>query len=376
MLYDILSPLLFFMSFGGIILISSRVVMRVKRQEVSSNFRAHVQSSTSVSSEHVLEGIRGHVQLKSRVGLLLSFIRQIPSDIKTSLQHRREHKLQKKALSTVAQDSAAAEDIIPSGKVMLPGMSWRDKAMNKLHQGSENTRAFFVQAKERARVRFNQAKVTSVPLEATSTVEQEIIPTKPKTEVRIMRIEKPITITTKKIEQEQPNSVQGRFTAKVHKAEKPQVSALMQAMEAIEEAHFDQAEEILVPYLVEHAKDTSAYMLLGKVAMARGAWEEAFEIFQQVVRIDDSAPDAQAQLGCAAIKQGKFTIALLALQRAHEVDPRNIGILEQLLAIAQRLDNHVLQKSVLEQLVDLQPEKDVYAQDLDRLLQREKAKTA
>ena len=125
---------------------------------------------------------------------------------------------------------------------------------------------------------------------------------------------------------------------------------LDKAERMINENNFDAAEDILVPHIMKHAADTKAYMLLGKSAIGKGAWEEAMEIFQQVLKINNEEVDAHAQLGHAALQAGKFTIALQALQRARDNDLGNISIREDLLFIARRMDNKVVVKGVLEEL--------------------------
>ncbi len=50
-----------------------------------------------------------------------------------------------------------------------------------------------------------------------------------------------------------------------------------------------------------------------------------------------------------------MTVALQSLQRAHDEDPTNVDVLQQLLTIARRIDNKVLERSVLEDMQTATP---------------------
>ena len=123
-------------------------------------------------------------------------------------------------------------------------------------------------------------------------------------------------------------------------------SPLVTAKNAIEQKDYEKAEDILVSYILKHTKDTDAYMALGQIAVARGSWEEAMEIFDQVVSWNPNCPGAYAGLGTSSYRAGKYSRAILALQRAHEADPENIDVLNNLLSIAQKMDNRALQHSI------------------------------
>src|SRR4029079_1837483 len=88
MLYNILPPLFFFLSFGGIILVMSRVVMRVKRQQFSHAIKMEAQNTTSfASADHILNPGKAGVQLlKNRLSVLMHTARQTGQDMKTMLQ--------------------------------------------------------------------------------------------------------------------------------------------------------------------------------------------------------------------------------------------------------------------------------------------------
>jgi len=130
-------------------------------------------------------------------------------------------------------------------------------------------------------------------------------------------------------------------------------SALTEAHEAISAEDYQTAEDLLIEYISGHTKDTKAYLLLGQVCLEREEWSEAMEVFTQVVKLKPGHSEAYTGLGNAALKAGKYTQALQALQRAHEGDPTNRKILDQLMYIAQRMDNPALQHSISEKLSQL-----------------------
>lgn len=149
-----------------------------------------------------------------------------------------------------------------------------------------------------------------------------------------------------------------------HRPSKPQkkkLPALQRAQQALQAKEYQHAEDILVDYIIHHTKDTKAYMLLGKVATARTDWPEAMEIFEQVVNLRPQEPGAQAGLGLAAYNCGRYSLALQALQRAHEADPTNLVVLNDLLAIAKKLDNPALQRSIQTELSKIAGSKSIPA---------------
>lgn len=135
---------------------------------------------------------------------------------------------------------------------------------------------------------------------------------------------------------------------------KKKLSPLQRAQAALQSKDFQHAENILVDYIVHHTKDTKAYMLLGRVAMAKANWDECMEIFEQVMLLRPEEPGAQAGLGIAAYHLGRYSKALPALQRAHEEDPQNLTVLTDLFAIAKKMDNPALQRSIQSKLQELE----------------------
>ena len=141
---------------------------------------------------------------------------------------------------------------------------------------------------------------------------------------------------------------------KLFPAKKSAATPLEQARRALTADRCHHVETILVPYIIKHPKATPAYILLGKAALRRGAWEEAVEVFEQVVNLKPTAKGGYALLGYAAYKAGKFTKAIEAFQKAHDADPQNTNIIKRLLKIARRLDNVPLQHSLLAELTSLE----------------------
>ena len=218
----------------------------------------------------------------------------------------------------------------------------------------------------------------------------------PKTEIKIHRVEKREipkipkiseelnTVTAQapapeqkiiKKTQEPASKIQGRFIARLRKSEEPKPTIIQSAQDAVAEGQFDKAEEILIPHLMKHPKDTKAYMVLGTIAIENQNWDEAIQIFEQIIKINPEEPDAQAGLGYSAMQNGRYSISLRALQRAHESDPQNIKILEQLLNIAKRLDNKIVQKSVLSQLIELEHKNsEQYQEELTAILAKDRVR--
>lgn len=282
MLYDILPPLLFFVSLAGVIVVVSRVVARRKRTELS----AAIQTEGA-------QGVRSAQQLfnpgESRITLVKSRLVAFGSGLKRSLVSLKS----------------------------LPG--WLRS-----------------QAK-----RFKRKPKPVAPLAPP-------LPVIPQPKVALQRIEKPPVPT-------RLETTTQRLQALVKKS-RATTSPVQAAQQALSEKKLTQAEDILVPYLAKHPKNTVAYLLLSEIAVVRGKWDEAIEILEQVIQLDAATPGAYAKLGEAALAAGHVTRALEALQRAHDADPKDIAVLKNLFKIAQRRDDRVLQKSVVHKMIMLAPE--------------------
>lgn len=363
MLYDIMPPLVFFASFGGVIVLVSRVVMRTRRQELAHTMHMQARRTTGTMPEYLLSPGRSGVELlKNRVSAAASNLRQSVRGAKTYWQTRRERK---------------TKHAVPEGGgISIPAASWRDRTASFFARASQQVRQTAGHVHNMAALKIRQPKTTPVSVAAKPDSPKPVPTTATAPpQIRIIRVESPVTKPEKITKAAEPaqTSPQGRFIARLKKSEAPKPSTLEAAQKAIDAGKYEQAEELLVPYIVDHARDCRAYILLGKVAAARGSWEEAMEIYEQAVHLEPDKTAAQAGLGHAALQQGKFTIALRALQRAHICDPADIGILHEILDIARRLDNKILQKSTLEQLVELEPQDENLAQALSALKAKENA---
>lgn len=399
MLYNIVPPIIFFASFGGIIILVSRVVMRTRRAELSQTMHMQARHSAVSMPEHLLDPGRGGVELlKNRVSAAASSMRESLTGAKTYWQTRQERKAEQQTLADIAQEHAvsmASQPAEPTGQdtdtrsISIPAASWREKTAGLLKRTTGTLKRAAQNVRGAAALKIRQPKTISLELSepedagkpvATKPVAAEEPSAPP--QIRIIRVESPVNKSQPSHSQAKPSatsakpietSPQGRFIARLKKAEAPKPSTLESAQKALNAGEYEQAEELLVPYIIDHARDCRAYILLGKVAAAQGSWEEAMEIFEQAVRLEPDKADTQAGLGHAALQQGKFTIALRALQRAHACNPTDIGILHEILDIARRLDNKILQKSTLEQLVELEPQDENTAQALSALKAKENA---
>lgn len=365
MLYDILPPLFLLTSFGGIAIIISRVVMRVQREELSQHIKAQVHVQRTSSAEDLLRSEKG-----SKVSVVKNRLALVPQALKSTREHmrerakqRREQKEEKQRLQEVAIEAqakqAAEEEEVTNGKQIIQpqegkmqrlrermgGMLSRGKdkvtqMRNEQMQKLEERR----QAREQAR-----AEQEAILSQQAAHAAASVTPKSSKPTVRRVHEEPAIA---------QDQSSRGGMRNVLRRKIAPKVNdPLQQAAVCLRKSQFDQAEDILLPYIVQHARDVKAYMLLGRAALGRDDWDEAVEIFQQVRSIDDSIQGLYACLGIAAARAGKMTLAVESLQKARDLEPENITIREELLTIARRTDNSVLERSVTEELRELRQEK-------------------
>jgi len=306
MLYDVLPPLVFFASLGGIILVVSRVVLRIRKEQFADSLQATMHRARAARSSKIedLAQIIGPSKksvrvIKNRIALINHAVQNNAARFGTSIQ-------------------------------ALGGKS-RQALTNKIVALKEF-------AAERRAAKLKKDKVSS----RTSS------PTKPK----LTAVEtKPSDTTQQEESKTKRDDVISSQNKKKFFAKKKVASPLKQARQALDTDNHEKAEDVLVPYLAKHPKETRAYMMLGEIAMARHDWEEAMEVFEQVVSLDPRAKGGYAGLGRAALEAGKFTRAIEALQRAHDADPSNTTIIRQLLKIARRMDNAPMQHSLLEELL-------------------------
>ncbi len=307
MLYDILPPLTLFLSFGGIIVLVSRVILRMRSQELSQQIHAEVAAGAPMHEESLLgPGNKGVQLVKNRLVHAAQSVRESAERVGNKVRH-----------------------------IEMPETNFRERMMLFTKKGTESISSFAKKVGSRIPNPFQRIAAIRQRVQAQSEDTQTPLATPV---IRLVR-----------------HTEKQNIIAKIVKREKEQ-TPLEKAANEIANQHFDAAEDILVPYLMKHASDTKAYMLLGKTASGKGSWDEAMEIFQQVLKINNEEVDAYAQLGHAALQAGKFTVAMQSLQRARDNDPNNICIREELLFIAQRMDNKVVERSVAEELAELKKE--------------------
>ncbi len=299
MLYDVLPPLALLLSFGGIIVLVSRVALRMRSQQLSDQIHAEVASGAPMHEESLLgPGTKG-VQL-----------------VKNRLVH---------AVHSVSSSIVQIRDAART--IQIPKVGLREKIATFALSVGGNIRKRIPDAKKRIAA-FRTPPITITPA------------------IRLVRHTE--SESSRQLEK-------ASIMSKIVKREKEE-TPLEKAANAIASQQFDTAEDILVPYIMKHASDAKAYVLLGNAAIGRQSWEEAMEIFQQVIKLDNTLCDAYAQLGHAALHAGRFTHAIEALQHARNLDAKNITVREELLLIAQRMDNKIVEKGVAEELEELKKE--------------------
>lgn len=323
MLYDIAPPLLFFGSIGGIILLVSRVVSRIKRRQFSEAIQAEGRRPTK-SAQELLNPNENKIKLMrsrlaataSSLGKSLTSLKELPAKVR----ERRAERVKRNQEGPAPRSSAGAER---SG-VRPPRSSWRQ-----------------------------QLSAASEKLSRLRGLGRRPAPPQPEGAPRISL--RRIETSSKDALTPRVETTAERLQAFVRK-QRATTSPVQEAQAALGAGKYERAEDILIPYLAKHPKNASAYMVLGEVALKRNSWDEAIEIFEQVIRLDKATPRAYAKLGEACLGGGRVTRALEALQRAHDADSQDIVVLKQLLNIGQHMDNRVLQKSVLQKLIVLAPD--------------------
>lgn len=198
-----------------------------------------------------------------------------------------------------------------------------------------------------ALARLRPARRVSSPNPVSAAVK----PSRPAPAVKLRRVE----TAPQEPEPSRVETTAQRLQALV-RTKRATTSPVQTAQAALLSGNVTGAEDILIPYIAKHPHNTTAYVLLADVALARAAWDEAVEILEQVIQLDAATPSAYAKLGEAALKGGHMTRALEALQRAHDAEPTNVNILKNLFTIAQRRDDRVLQKTVLQKMIVLAPD--------------------
>ncbi len=295
MLYDVVPPLLFIGSLGGLIFIISRVVTRLRRHELSAALQSAATTKSS-SSPGQLRPAQSNIRLFSS---RLSALKPLLSTIGVQT---------KKAMFATRHVAVEVWNRVPR---KLPDISrWRRP------QTGTTTPALMLPTPTPA--------LKSVPhVTKVITTEQTKAPPQP-----------PKPHITKKV-------VSPTFFQK-----KPRLSEVETAEAALKQGEYAKVEEVLVPYLFKHPTSAPGYIVLGKAAMQQGKWSDALEILEQAVAQDEPPAEAQALLGISAYHAGQLGRALPALQRAHDQNPANSEVLRCLMKIARTMDNRALMHSI------------------------------
>ncbi|HSX24925.1 MAG TPA: hypothetical protein VLG69_03090, partial [Candidatus Andersenbacteria bacterium] len=142
MLYDILPPLLLLFSFGGIIVLIARGIVKMRAHEVSQEIQAHIVSDTPVHAESVIGPNKGNVRMvKNRLlhaGTILgqsitgtvSAAKSGIASYKASVKMKKEQKAEQvRTQPAKPQDKPAIKTGIKSvvKGIQLPEVSIREK---------------------------------------------------------------------------------------------------------------------------------------------------------------------------------------------------------------------------------------------------------
>lgn len=335
MLYDIIPPLAFFSSLAGIVFVIARVVARMRREELSHAIQREGARSPHSPDQLLNSG-------KNKVRLMQSRLSAVGSNIKESLV----------SLKKTGAPSAASELTRINSKIERPHSTWRDQLSAFSKTASRKISALQSSLSSRLRgLKHTLASRRVAPrVRPGAPAISPVVEKKAPAEFSLRRVEVPPG---------EPAAVRTETTAQrlqaLVRTKRATTSPVQAAQAAVGAGNLNQAEDMLIPYIAKHPKNTAAYLLLADISLARGAWDEGVEILEQVIQLDPSTPGAYAKLGEAALAAGHMTRALEALQRAHDADPGEIAILKNLLKIAQRRDDRVLQKTVIQKMLMLSP---------------------
>lgn len=133
------------------------------------------------------------------------------------------------------------------------------------------------------------------------------------------------------------------------------------------QGNFVKAEEALVQRLSANPRDIGAYVLLGRVYIEKGEYRQAREALEEAARRGPVDPALYGLLGHVYVALGEYGNALQLYQRAHDADEQNVAFLEQLLAIAARMDRRPLVKVTAEKILLLNPEHEEAKKQLARV---------
>ena len=393
MLYNVLPPLIFFMSLGGIIIVISRVVLRLRQQQLLTDLQSHVTrvSRTRLNKVQDLAGLLAPNQIsvqsfKNRLTFLIHNSKEswqkMWQDISDWREKRRRIKVKTARQPAVEKIPALTSDSdSPDAPAVTairqPNSFMRNKIAGiagkvkktRLPKPSNFT------AKTAAMLQAVKQKITSLSahpslrrkdqavistnqstgeIDPTITADQLEVKPNESPKLRIINTdETPAPAPSSPVMATMGHPVKAGSLSQLFKKELKK-SPLQEAAEALEHLQTKRAEDLLVPYIVKHPKDTDAYMMLGRAAINRHAWNEATEIFEQVIKLKPETEGCYAALGQAALEAGNLTKAIQTLQRAHDQNPQNVFVIKCLLQIASRMDNRPLQQSLNLELQQLE----------------------
>ncbi len=380
MLYDILPPIVFFASLGGVVFITSRVVARLRRQRT-------VAPANMARSARNLAALVGPSQksvhvIGSRLALAINLLNKLllkakqvalsargwPSGlvrltkrlrprgfsvpVPARLRRRREKttpvtesvtkpKKEEGKSPSIARASAAVFPLPGHWRSIRRGVSAGSQKI-KGAVSSIAAQAPLRKAKPVLRLTSRKTGGGAEPDSKVIGTQPEVSPAADATSLRSGRRAVSARVSLDKI-----------LSSK--QRDKKKASPLKNARRYIKACRYASAEKTLVPFLVKNPRHARAYMLLGQAALGRQNWEEAAEIFEQVVTIAPDTKDCYTCLGYAHYKAGNLTKAMETLKIAHDADPDNVVIIKRLLAIARCMDNAPLQHSLSARLKELEP---------------------
>lgn len=382
------------MSLGGIIIVISRVVIRLRQQQLATDLQSHVTrvSRTRLNKVQDLAGLLAPNQIsvqsfRNRLAFLLynskELWQKMWQDIADWREKRSRLKIKTARPSAVAKPSAPilAPDS-PSTSVVTaikPPHSFMRNKIAAMAGKVKNIRLpspSNLTAKTAAKLQTVKQKIAALSTHPSlqrqdkvilsnvksankmdPTISADQMETKPSQspKLRIVNTDElptaptpPSPVMAKMGQPVKASSLSQLFKKEIKK------SPLQAAAEALEQLQTKRAEDLLVPYIVKHPKDTAAYMMLGKAAISRHAWTEATEIFEQVIKLKPETEGCYAALGQAALEAGNLTKAIETLQRAHDQNPQNVFVIKCLLQIARRMDNRPMQQSLNLELQQLE----------------------
>ena len=382
-LYDVVPPALFFLSLGGITVIVARSALRMQQTAFSASIKT---AATDVPAESgLLKPTQKSVQFfgnraaaaraalatsaaatASALGRAGALLRKRVAAWREGWAERREVRQTERAQALEQREAERAEREEQREAERAQVLEQREAERAEQAAAKEAAREAKREEKERRRIERQLAKqerATALAeaknaelkpelepepeLAATPAQSAEALP-KPTSGIRTTLVTLDEPVTQEPAETEVQAKPKATLPLLKRKPKAPQRTALEQATDALGKSEYQKAEDILVEHIVKHTKDTKAYLLLGQVALAREAWDEAIEIYEQVLAWDEAADGAWVGLGSATFAAGRYTKALPALQRAAEADPMNSEVLDKLMTIARNMDNPALQDAIKE----------------------------